>query len=120
MRNGHIESIAQQGRMAWQRATGYGRRSLVEAAIGRYKQIIDSTLRGRRGDSRTGEAALATKALKRMIQAGPFRSARRNRPTGTGNSVRTTDRCTNAPRGTPHPGITDQGRGALPRAPLRH
>jgi hypothetical protein len=33
--------------MAWQKATGYGRRSLVETAIGRYKHIIGSTLRGR-------------------------------------------------------------------------
>ena len=36
-RERHIQLIAEKGRMAWQKATGYGRRSLVEAAIGRYE-----------------------------------------------------------------------------------
>jgi hypothetical protein len=31
--------IAEKGRMGWQKATGYGRRSLVETAIGRYKHL---------------------------------------------------------------------------------
>jgi hypothetical protein len=33
-RDHHIQFIAQKGRMAWQRATGYGRRSLAETAVG--------------------------------------------------------------------------------------
>lgn len=33
--------------MKWQAATGYGKRSLVENAIGRYKSIIGSRLRAR-------------------------------------------------------------------------
>lgn len=35
-RDRHIRLIAERGRMAWQRATGYGRRSLAETAVGRY------------------------------------------------------------------------------------
>jgi hypothetical protein len=35
-RDHHLRIIAEKGRMAWQKATGYGRRSLVETAIGRY------------------------------------------------------------------------------------
>ena len=46
-RDRHIRAIAEKGRMAWQKATGYGRRSLIETAIGRYKSIIGSRLRAR-------------------------------------------------------------------------
>ena len=47
IRDRHVRLIAEKGRMAWQKTTGYGRRSLVETAIGRYKHIIGSTLRAR-------------------------------------------------------------------------
>jgi hypothetical protein len=43
----HIRLIAEKGRMAWQKATGYGRRSLAEIAVGRYKAIIGPKLRAR-------------------------------------------------------------------------
>jgi len=39
-RDRHIRLIAEQGRVAWQQTTGYGRRNLVETAIGRYKHLI--------------------------------------------------------------------------------
>ena len=32
-RDRHIRLIAEHGRMGWQKATGYGRRSLVETAM---------------------------------------------------------------------------------------
>lgn len=32
-RDRHLQTIAQRGRIGWQRATGYGRRSLVETAM---------------------------------------------------------------------------------------
>jgi len=38
-RDRHLQTIAQRGR-GWQRATGYGRRSLAEAAMFRYKTLI--------------------------------------------------------------------------------
>ena len=37
IRDRHVQLIADNGRMAWQKTIGYGRRSLVETAIGRYK-----------------------------------------------------------------------------------
>ncbi|TCR65758.1 DDE family transposase [Rhizobium sp. BK376] len=46
-RDRHIAAINTAGRMKWQVATGYGKRSLVETAIGRYKSIIGHRLRAR-------------------------------------------------------------------------
>ena len=57
-----------KGRMAWQKATGYGRRSLIETAIGRYKSIIGSRLRARTFAAQQGEVAIAVEALNRMIR----------------------------------------------------
>jgi hypothetical protein len=68
IRDRHIQFIAQKGRMAWQKTTGYGRRSLVETAIGRYKHIIGSTLRARSNDGQGGEAAITVQVLNRMIR----------------------------------------------------
>jgi hypothetical protein len=67
-RDRHVQLIAEKGRMAWQKATGYGRRSLVETAIGRYKHIIASALRARSDDGQSGEVAIAVHALNRMIR----------------------------------------------------
>jgi hypothetical protein len=53
-RDRHVQLIAEKGRMAWQKATGYGRRSLVEKAIGCYKHIIASALRARSDDGQGG------------------------------------------------------------------
>ena len=68
IRGRHVQLIAEKGRMAWQKATGYGRRSLVETAIGRYKLTIGSTLRARSNDGQAGEAAITVHALNRMIR----------------------------------------------------
>lgn len=43
----HIEMIAAKGRLGSQKAVGYGRRSLVETGMLRYKTIIGRTLRAR-------------------------------------------------------------------------
>ena len=68
-RDRHIQFIAQKGRMAWQRATGYGRRSLAETAVGRYKALIGPRLRARTLSPQRGEAAIAVAVLNRMIHA---------------------------------------------------
>jgi hypothetical protein len=54
--------------MAWQKTTGYGRRSLVETAIGRYKTAIGPKLRACTFRNQQGEAVLAVEALNRMIR----------------------------------------------------
>jgi hypothetical protein len=67
-RDRHIRLIAEKGRMAWQQATGYGRRSLAETAVGRYKAIIGPKLRARILPAQQGEAAMVTEVLNRMIR----------------------------------------------------
>jgi DDE family transposase len=67
-RDRHIRLIAERGRMARQEATGYGRRSLVETAIGRYKMAIGPKRRARTLDNQQGEAAIAIEVLNRMIR----------------------------------------------------
>src|SRR3954471_14332585 len=39
-RDRHLQHIAEHGRMGWQKACGYTRRALAEAAIGRFKRVI--------------------------------------------------------------------------------
>jgi hypothetical protein len=46
-RGRHIRAIANVGRLKWQAATGYGKRALIETAIGRYKGLIGRRLRAR-------------------------------------------------------------------------
>jgi hypothetical protein len=67
-RDRHIQLIAEKGRMAWQRATGYGRRSHAETAVGRYKAIIGPRLRARSLPAQQGEAAIAVEVLNRMLR----------------------------------------------------
>jgi len=76
-RDRHIQLIAEQGRMAWQRTTGYGRRSLVETAIGRYKHLIGPKLHARTLPGQQGEAAIAVAVLNRMIRIAKPASVRR-------------------------------------------
>jgi hypothetical protein len=62
-RDGHLRTIAENGRMIWQKATGYNRRAKVEASIGRYKQVIGDELRFRKDNRRTTEVAIAVGGL---------------------------------------------------------
>ncbi|MGI4943467.1 MAG: hypothetical protein ACRYHQ_23360 [Janthinobacterium lividum] len=65
-RDQHIQLMAEHGRMAWQRVTGYGRRSVVEATMARYKGLIGPKLRARHRDAQASEVALAVPVLNRM------------------------------------------------------
>jgi hypothetical protein len=42
-----FQTIAEQGRIAWQRKTGYNLRSNVELARQRYKRIFSNTMKAR-------------------------------------------------------------------------
>jgi hypothetical protein len=46
-REHHIQVIAQQGRLAWQRITGYSLRNYAELAMQRYKRIFGNTTKAR-------------------------------------------------------------------------
>ena len=62
--------ITEQGRLAWQIATGYGQRSLVETTMGRYKTLIGPRLRARGFAVQRTEAAIGVAVLNRMLAAG--------------------------------------------------
>jgi len=39
-RDRHVQHIAEHGRMAWQKTSGYTKRARIEATMGRWKQVI--------------------------------------------------------------------------------
>jgi hypothetical protein len=69
-RDRHLRMIAERGRMAWQKASGYNLRAKVEATIGRYKRVIGDALRSRTNQTEATEVALAAAALNRMLESG--------------------------------------------------
>jgi hypothetical protein len=75
-RDRHLQSIAEHGRMGWQKASGYNQRALVESAIGRLKRVIGDALRSRTDRRRTTEIAIAVHALNRMLELGRPKSVR--------------------------------------------
>jgi hypothetical protein len=69
-RDRHLRTIAERGRMAWQKASGYNLRAKVEASIGRYKRVIGDALRSRTDQTEATEVAIAAAALNRMLEFG--------------------------------------------------
>ncbi|TPG37944.1 IS5 family transposase [Roseomonas nepalensis] len=69
-RDQHLQTIAERGRMGWQKASGYNWRALVEANIARFKRVIGGGLRSRTDRRRATEVAIAVSALNRMLELG--------------------------------------------------
>ncbi len=69
-RDEHLRCIAERGRMGWQRASGYGRRALVESDISRWKRVIGDGLRFQTDGRQATEVAIAVDALNRMLDLG--------------------------------------------------
>jgi len=69
-RDRHLHSIAEHGRAAWQKTSGYTKRARAEAAMGRFKQVIGDGLRARTDERRTTEVDVAVHALNRMMELG--------------------------------------------------
>ena len=69
-RDCHLQCIAEKGRIGWQKMSGYNKRSRVEAAIGRYKQVIGDELRFRKDERRATEITVAVHVLNRMLELG--------------------------------------------------
>jgi hypothetical protein len=69
-RGRHVQSIAEHGRAAWQKASGYTKRARAEAAISRFKQVIGDGLRSRADERRATEVDVAVHALNRMLELG--------------------------------------------------
>ena len=57
-RDRHLQLRAERGRMGWQTASGYDRRALAEAAIGRYKRVIGNGLRSQTHQRQGTEVAI--------------------------------------------------------------
>jgi hypothetical protein len=75
-RDRHIAVINADGRMKWQAASNYGKRSLVETAIGRYKLIIGGRLRARSFAAQQTEVAIGCATLNRMLACARPKSVR--------------------------------------------
>jgi hypothetical protein len=69
-RDRHVQTIQEKGRRGWERAVGYGKRSLVETAMFRYKTLIGPTLRARTLPAQRTEAHVACSVINRMTQLG--------------------------------------------------
>ena len=69
-RDQHIQMIRDKGRLGWQKAVGYGRRSLGETAMFRYKAIIGRGLRARTLPAQKTEARVGCAVLNRMTRLG--------------------------------------------------
>ena len=75
-RDVHVHTVAALGRLGWQEVSGYGRRALVETAMGRYKALIGARLRARSEAGRRTEAAVGAVVLNCMLTAGRPNSVR--------------------------------------------
>ncbi|MGZ8191491.1 MAG: hypothetical protein ACXWTS_09730 [Methylococcaceae bacterium] len=59
-RDQHIQTIAEQGRIAWQRKTDYNLRSYVELAMQRYMRIFGNTACATRAKNRSMDQCVCT------------------------------------------------------------
>ena len=66
-RDQHIHEIAVDGRMGWQKSSGYNVQAKVEATIGRYKRVIGDALRSR---TEATEVAITIRVLNQMLGFG--------------------------------------------------
>src|SRR4051794_21099824 len=75
-RDRHLRLIAEHGRLGWQKASGYNRRALAEAAMSRYKRVIGDALRSRADRRQATEVAIGVHVLNRMLELGRPESVR--------------------------------------------
>ncbi len=69
-RDQHIDMIQAKGRLGWQKAVSYGRRSHAETAMFRYKAIIGSSLRARTLPAQKTETKVGCSVLNRLTRLG--------------------------------------------------
>jgi len=75
-RDQHLQLIAEHGRMGWQKASGYNRRALAEATIGRFKRVIGDGLHSRTDQRQATEMNVGVAVLNRMLKLGRPESVR--------------------------------------------
>ena len=69
-RDRHLQLIAERGRMAWQKTSGYTKRARAETAISRLKRVIGDRLRSHTDERRATEVDVAVHVLNRMLELG--------------------------------------------------
>ncbi|KZL17924.1 Transposase DDE domain protein [Pseudovibrio axinellae] len=69
-RDRDVLAIEKNGRMAWQKANGYGRRSRGETLMGRYKQVIGHSVKSRKLNNQKMEAKIGVSVLNKMTALG--------------------------------------------------
>jgi hypothetical protein len=69
-RDCHLQLIAERGRMAWQKASGYNSRARAETVISRFKRVIGSGLCSHTDERRATELDVAVHVLNRMLELG--------------------------------------------------
>src|SRR3954453_19458069 len=69
-RDRHLQLIAERGRRAWQKASGYTTRARAETAISRFKRVIGDELRSHTEERRATEMDVAVHVLNRMLDLG--------------------------------------------------
>jgi len=66
----HIAEIEADGRMAWQKSSGYNQRSRIETQIGRWKAVIGHKLKARSFENQNTEAKIGVRILNWMTELG--------------------------------------------------
>jgi hypothetical protein len=66
----HLQSIAERGRIAWQKVFGYNWRALVESDMSRWQRVIGDGLCSQTDGRQATEVAIAANALNRMLELG--------------------------------------------------
>jgi hypothetical protein len=69
-RDRHIQTIEQEGRIAWQRKTGYNLRRHVELARQRYQRMFGNLMKARVLPQQKADAGIRASALNRMTNLG--------------------------------------------------
>lgn len=69
-RDRHIDAIATQGRMGWQKSSGYNQRARIEALMARWKTVIGPKLKAITLANQRTETAIGVSILNRMSKLG--------------------------------------------------
>ena len=75
-RDRHFHLINTEGRLAWQKTTGYGQCALAETIMCRYKSLIGPRLRSRGFEAQQTKTAIEVAVLNRMLIAARPNSVR--------------------------------------------
>ncbi len=75
-RDHHLQQIAEHGRMAWQKASGYTKRARAETSMARFKQVIGDGLRSHTDERRAAEVEVAVHVLNGLLELGRPNSVR--------------------------------------------